>query len=63
MDFKPKLIICGGISYPRDWDYSRFHSIADKCGAMMLCDMAHISGHVVAQVPLLFSLTFSGTVT
>ena len=63
LDFRPKLIICGGSAYPRDWDYARFPSIVDKCGAMMLCDMAHISGLVAAQVPLLFSLTFSGIVT
>ena len=46
-----------------DWDYAMFHSIADKCGAMMLCDMAHISGLVAAQVPLLFSMAFFGTFT
>nr|CAD1820264.1 unnamed protein product [Ananas comosus var. bracteatus] len=49
LDFRPKLIICGGSAYPRDWDYARFRSIADKCGAMLLCDMAHISGLVAAQ--------------
>jgi len=51
MDFRPKLIICGGSAYPRDWDYARLRAIADKCGAMLLCDMAHISGLVAAQVP------------
>jgi glycine hydroxymethyltransferase len=50
MDFRPKLIICGGSAYPRDWDYARLRAIADKCGAMLLCDMAHISGLVAAQV-------------
>ena len=60
MDFRPKLIICGGSPYPWDWDYARFHAIADKCGAMLLCDMASISGLVATQVPLLFSLTFFG---
>ncbi|XP_042516356.1 serine hydroxymethyltransferase 4-like [Macadamia integrifolia] len=49
MDFRPKLIICGGSAYPRDWDYAKFRSIADKCGALLLCDMAHISGLVAAQ--------------
>ncbi|CAN6487208.1 unnamed protein product [Victoria cruziana] len=49
MDFRPKLIVCGGSAYPRDWDYARFRSIADKCGALLLCDMAHISGLVAAQ--------------
>eukprot|EP00252_Welwitschia_mirabilis_P027121 TRINITY_DN918_c0_g1_i1.p1 TRINITY_DN918_c0_g1~~TRINITY_DN918_c0_g1_i1.p1 ORF type:complete len:472 (-),score=69.59 TRINITY_DN918_c0_g1_i1:358-1773(-) len=49
LDFRPKLIICGGSAYPRDWDYAKFRAIADKCGAMLLCDMAHISGLVAAQ--------------
>jgi glycine hydroxymethyltransferase len=49
MDFRPKLIICGGSAYPRDWDYAKFRAIADKCGAMLLCDMAHISGLVAAK--------------
>ncbi|XP_068655419.1 serine hydroxymethyltransferase 4 [Aristolochia californica] len=49
LDFRPKLIICGGSAYPRDWDYSKFRVIADKCGALLLCDMAHYSGLVAAQ--------------
>ncbi|BBG93406.1 serine hydroxymethyltransferase 4 [Prunus dulcis] len=49
LDFRPRLIICGGSAYPRDWDYARFRSVADKCGALLLCDMAHISGLVAAQ--------------
>ena len=63
MDFRPKLINYGGSAYPRDWDYARFPVIADKCGAILLCDMDSISGLVAAQVPLLFSLTLFGTVT
>ncbi|GJN13310.1 hypothetical protein PR202_gb00002 [Eleusine coracana subsp. coracana] len=50
MDFRPKLIICGGSAYPRDWDYAKLRDIGDKCGAMLLTDMAHISGLVAAQV-------------
>lgn len=46
LDFRPKMIICGGSAYPRDWDYARFRSIADKVGAFLLADMAHISGLV-----------------
>jgi glycine hydroxymethyltransferase len=46
MLFKPKLIVCGGSAYPRDWDYERFRSICDKVGAYMMMDMAHISGLV-----------------
>ena len=29
-DFRPKMIICGGSAYPRDWDYARLRAIADK---------------------------------
>lgn len=50
LDFRPKILICGGSSYPREWDYSRFRQIADKCGAVLMCDMAQISGLVAAQV-------------
>merc|ERR1719352_1731819 len=49
MDFRPKLLTCGGSAYPRDWDYKRFREIADKCGAMLMMDMAHISGLVAAK--------------
>ncbi|EDQ86091.1 uncharacterized protein MONBRDRAFT_11208 [Monosiga brevicollis MX1] len=47
--FKPQLIICGGSAYPRDWDYKRFREIADSCSALLMCDMAHISGLVATQ--------------
>lgn len=50
LDFRPKLLICGGSSYPREWEYARFRQIADKCGAVLMCDMAHISGLVAAKV-------------
>ncbi|XP_072964875.1 serine hydroxymethyltransferase 7-like [Typha angustifolia] len=49
MDFHPKVLICGGSSYPREWDYARVRKIADKCGAVLMCDMAHISGLVAAK--------------
>ncbi|CAH8276789.1 unnamed protein product [Arabidopsis lyrata] len=49
MDFRPKLIICGGTSYPREWDYARFKVVADKVGAFLLCDMAHNSALIAAQ--------------
>ncbi|PXF44656.1 Serine hydroxymethyltransferase 4 [Gracilariopsis chorda] len=44
--FRPKLLICGASAYPRDWDFKRLRAIADKCGALLMCDMAHISGLV-----------------
>ncbi|KAL2652436.1 hypothetical protein R1flu_020564 [Riccia fluitans] len=50
LDFRPKMIISGGSAYPRDWDYARLRTIADKVGALLMCDMAHYSGLVAAQV-------------
>ncbi len=48
--FHPKLIVCGGSAYPREWDYARFRKIADENGSLLMCDMAHISGLVAASV-------------
>lgn len=48
--FRPNLLICGASAYPREWDYKRIRAIADKVGAMMMMDMAHISGLVAAGV-------------
>lgn len=44
--FKPDLIVCGGSAYPREWDYKRYREIADANGAILMMDMAHISGLV-----------------
>lgn len=41
---KPKLIIAGASAYSRDWDYKRMREIADKIGAILMCDMAHPAG-------------------
>jgi len=46
LDFRPRMIICGGSAYCREWDYAKFREIADKVGAYLMCDMAHISGLV-----------------
>ena len=48
--FLPKLIIAGGSAYPREWDYARFRQIADSVGALLMVDMAHISGLVAGGV-------------
>ena len=44
--YKPELIVAGYSAYPRDLDYARFRKIADACGAILMMDMAHISGLV-----------------
>ena len=48
--FLPKLLIAGGSAYTREWDYARMRSIADSIGAMLMVDMAHISGLVAGKV-------------
>ncbi len=45
---KPKMIIAGASAYPREIDFKRFREIADKVGAYLFVDMAHIAGLVAA---------------
>ena len=45
-EHRPKIIICGGTAYSRLWDFPAFRAIADEVGAVLLCDMSHISGLV-----------------
>ncbi|MFM7404907.1 MAG: serine hydroxymethyltransferase [Erythrobacter sp.] len=45
-EHSPKIIICGGTAYSRTWDFPAFRAIADEVGAVLLCDMSHISGLV-----------------
>ncbi len=44
----PKLIIVGWSAYPRDIDFKKFRDIADECGALLMADIAHPAGLVVA---------------
>ena len=48
MECKPKMIIAGASAYARTIDFPRFREIADKCGAYLMVDMAHIAGLVAA---------------
>ena len=50
LEFKPKMIIAGASAYPRLIDYERMREIADKVGAYLMVDMAHISGLIGAGV-------------
>ena len=50
MLYRPKLIVAGTSAYSRLIDYGRMREIADKVGAWLLSDMAHVSGLVAAGV-------------
>lgn len=45
---KPKLIVAGASAYAREIDFKRFREVADKVGAYLMVDMAHIAGLVAA---------------
>ncbi len=44
LEAKPKMVLCGYSSYPRDFDYARFKEIADEVGALTMADVSHIGG-------------------
>ncbi|HET7317791.1 MAG TPA: serine hydroxymethyltransferase, partial [Nitrospirota bacterium] len=48
VEHKPKLIVCGYSAYSRILDFARFRAIADKVGALLMADIAHIAGLVAA---------------
>ena len=50
LEHRPKMIVAGASSYSRFIDFKRFREIADKVGAYLLIDMAHIAGLVAAGV-------------
>ncbi|HNY74139.1 MAG TPA: serine hydroxymethyltransferase [Bacilli bacterium] len=50
LEVKPKLILAGASAYPRAIDFKRFREIADKVGAFLFVDMAHIAGLVAGGV-------------
>ncbi len=50
LETRPKIIVAGYSAYPRIVDWQRFRAIADKVGAYLLADIAHISGLVAAGV-------------
>jgi glycine hydroxymethyltransferase len=47
---KPKLVLCGYSSYPRDYDYASFKKVADAVGALTMADVSHIGGLIAAGV-------------
>jgi glycine hydroxymethyltransferase len=49
-EVRPKLVLAGYSSYPRDYDYAAFRKVADDVGAMAMADISHIGGLVAAGV-------------
>jgi glycine hydroxymethyltransferase len=63
---KPKIVLCGYTSYPRDYDYAKFKEVADAVGALTMADVAHIGGLIAAGVmrnPLDFGFDIVTTTT
>ncbi len=48
LEHRPKLIVAGASAYPRVLDFARFRQIADRVGAYLMVDMAHIAGLVAS---------------
>jgi glycine hydroxymethyltransferase len=48
IEHKPKVIVAGFSAYSRVWDWQRFRDIADKVGAYLVVDMAHVAGLIAA---------------
>ncbi len=48
LEHKPKVLVAGFSAYSRIWDWQRFRDIADKVGAYLFVDMAHVAGLVAA---------------
>jgi glycine hydroxymethyltransferase len=48
LEHHPKLIVCGASAYPRIIDFARLRAIADEAEALLMADIAHIAGLVVA---------------
>jgi glycine hydroxymethyltransferase len=47
---RPKMVLCGYSSYPRDYDYAAFKAVADTVEALTMADISHIGGLVAADV-------------
>jgi glycine hydroxymethyltransferase len=50
LEERPKLIICGASAYSRVIDFERFGAIAERAGALLMADIAHIAGLVAAGI-------------
>jgi glycine hydroxymethyltransferase len=66
LQHKPKMIICGFSSYPRELDYAGFKKIADEVGALSFADVSHIGGLIAGGAlanPMDFGFDVMSTTT
>lgn len=49
VEYRPKLLVCGGSSYPRSIDFKRIKTICEKVGTLILADLSHPAGFVAAN--------------
>jgi glycine hydroxymethyltransferase len=66
LESKPKMVLCGYSSYPRDYDYALFKKIADEVGALTMADVSHIGGLIAGGAmrnPCDFGFDFVTTTT
>ncbi len=47
---RPRIVLCGYTSYPREYDYAAFRSVADEVGALAMADVSHVAGLIAAGV-------------
>merc|ERR1712217_276550 len=47
--YRPQMILCGASAYPRVMDFAKFREIADEVGALLMADVAHISGLIATK--------------
>jgi glycine hydroxymethyltransferase len=50
LQHKPKIVLAGFSAYPRELDYAKFAEIGNEVGALLMADMAHIAGLIVAGI-------------
>jgi len=48
LEARPKILLCGYTSYPRDYDYAEFQRIAEEVGALSMADVSHVGGLIAA---------------
>jgi glycine hydroxymethyltransferase len=50
LEHRPKLVLCGHSSYPRELDYAAFRRIAEEIGALTMADVSHLGGLIAGGV-------------